>query len=162
STFCASTEIVSRRPTLGRFGRRPRRMLRDCVQPSRQLLRSAILPNCDVRHSRTRSGTLSSSRAMPFATAVSGALFGSKMNARSLYAPSPLTSPRTIGVNGEPDEMRAYAVSSISGVNGYAADRFSVWRRSLLLVAHPATFGLPAAGVLANEPEPWSRAKPSV
>src|SRR5690606_23513326 len=149
-------------PMVGRFGRSPRRMLSDWVQPSRQLLRSAILPIWEVRHSRTRSGTFASSRAMPFAIAVSGALFGSKMNARSLYAPSPLTSPRTIGVNGEPEERPATAASSISGVNGYATMRFSVWRRSLLLVAHSGTLGLPAVGVPANEPEPWSRAKPRV
>jgi len=56
---------------------------------------------------------------MAFATLVSAVAFGSKMNARSLRAPSALMSDATIGVNGAPDDSRPIAVISSPSLKGY-------------------------------------------
>jgi len=53
-----------------------------------------------------RLGTLSSTRPIAAATVGSVVADGSKMKARSFRAPSPLMSPPTIGLNGEPAVAR--------------------------------------------------------
>src|SRR5436190_4434478 len=68
-----------------------------------QLFRLANLPSCDCRQSRTCDEPELSSDCIPAATEESGACAGSKMNARSFDAPSPLTSPTIIGVYRCPD-----------------------------------------------------------
>jgi hypothetical protein len=57
---------------------------------------------------------------MPAATSASTASAGSKTNARSLRAPSPLTSPPTIGVKGEPETKRAMSAMSSQRETGTA------------------------------------------
>src|SRR5690348_16152392 len=83
-----------------------------------QLLRDAIEFICFSMQERARSGALARRRDIPFASAVSPALTGSKMNGLSLRNPSPLMSPPTIGVKHPPDVSRAIAMSSITGLMG--------------------------------------------
>src|SRR5208283_542178 len=81
---------------------------------------------------------------MPLATPVSAVVFGLKMNARSLYWPSPLMSPFTSGVYGVPDVMLNIPVSSRDGCTGHVAVAWMLWRRSRSDVAHGVMFGLPS------------------
>src|SRR5690348_9423441 len=119
-------------------------MSSDGVHGPRQLLRAATLPICAVRQSRTRDGALARSVCIADATAGSLAVLGSKMNARSLRAPSPLMSPPTIGVNGAPEVRRAFAVSSSHDVTGCVTYPWIAWRMSMSPGDHSLTFGLPA------------------
>src|SRR4051812_15128052 len=92
------------------------------------------------------------SRCIATATLVSVVAPGSKMNARSLRAPSALMSEATIGVNGAPEDSRAIAVSSSPSLNGYVTVPTIEWRRSKLLGAHSGTLGLPAVVADAKPP----------
>jgi hypothetical protein len=116
-----------------------------------------------------RAALLSMRRRIAFATPVSAVAEGSKMNARSLRAPSALTSDATIGVNGEPDESRPIAVSSSPSLNGYVTVPTNECRRSKLLGAHSRTLGSPAVVADENPPvadpppaDDWSCARDSV
>src|SRR3954470_10519780 len=72
-----------------------------------QLFRAATVPICDARQFRAADGPDRTSARSPLLIAVSRALTGSKTNARSFELPSPLTSPRTVGVKVKPDDARS-------------------------------------------------------
>ena len=102
------------------------------------------------------------------AAASGAAPAGSNTNARSLRAPSPLTSEATIGVNGAPELSRPIPVSSRSGPNGYVTTPSNWWRRSKSLAVHSRRLGSPAV-VAPPKPcrpkrdaEDWSRENASV
>src|SRR5687767_12790632 len=118
-------------------------------------------PSWESRQSRTSPGIFANKRVIPLTRAVSPAIAGSrgsKMNARSLRAPSPFTSLPIRGVNGAPDEARTIAETSNHGLGIAVSVPTSECRRSKLLVAHSYEFGLPAVRFDANPPpDPWSR-----
>src|SRR3954447_24277888 len=91
------------------------------------------------------------SRCIATATLVSVVAPGSKMNARSLRAPSALMSDATIGVNGAPDDIRPIAVASSPSLNGYVRVPTNECRGSKLLGPHSRTLGSPAV-VAAEKP----------
>src|SRR2546426_5944591 len=98
---------------------------------------------CELAHETPPHGPGASAIRVriAFPTAVSGAVAGTKMNARSLRAPSPLMSDPTTGVNGAPDVSRPMAPSSRALAIGRVTVARKAWRRSRSLVAHSRTFG---------------------
>src|SRR5207244_3268864 len=112
--------------------------------------------SCLTRHRRTAPGASAIRVRIAFPTAVSGAVAGTKMNARSLRAPSPLMSDPTTGVNGAPDVSRPMAPSSRALAIGRVTVARKAWRRSRSLVAHSRTFGSAAVVGAAN---PWDAAQ---
>src|SRR5437867_3189563 len=151
----ALTEIMSRRPNEPpKSGRMFAWRSSDGVQLPEQLLRPAMSPSWRLRQSRASRGPFSSSRRKPFATAVSplsAATVGLKMNARSLRAPSPLTSLPTRGVNGAPDTTRMTDVTSSHDFTSHVVVPTNECRRSKSLRAHGKSLGLPA---VVGEPNP--------
>src|SRR5579862_8955797 len=74
--------------------------------PSHEL-RSATRPSWLWRQLRIAGGAFARMDFIPDATAVSAVAAGTNTNARSLYCPSPLTSPFTIGEKGCPERTTA-------------------------------------------------------
>src|SRR5438132_1615236 len=154
--FTVSTESVSRRSSPNQAGRQLSCRSNDgCHGPAHEF-RAATRASCLTRHRRTAPGASAIRVRIAFPTAVSGAVAGTKMNARSLRAPSPLMSDPTTGVNGAPDVSRPMAPSSRALAIGRVTVARKAWRRSRSLVAHSRTFGSAAVVGAAN---PWDAAQ---
>src|SRR5688500_12176652 len=79
------------------------------------------------------------------------------MNARSLRAPSPLTSPPTIGVKRAPELARTMAEISNPGLSGHMIVPVIEWRRSWSLRPQSDTRGSPATDEPPNPCPPPNR-----
>ncbi len=77
----------------------------DWVQAPPQVLRPASRPSCFSRQRRASPEAFSMSDRIDAASAGSAVVAGSATKARSLFSPSPLTSPPTSGVYGLPERM---------------------------------------------------------
>ena len=109
---------MSRRSSPSPAGRQLSCRSRAGCQGPVQELRAAIRPSWRRRQLRTAEGAVASSACIPFVTAVSAVNPGSKMNARSFLAPSPLISDRTSGVKGTPEVKLPIALTSSARVTG--------------------------------------------
>ena len=145
SRFWVVIERAKRRCSPRMLGRRLSWSSTDGCHGPRQLLRAAIVPIWLVRHATAPPEPVSSRRWSAEATSklVVGDA-GSKMNARSLRAPSPLTSPATPGEYACPDESREIVVNSTSELIGQVMVARKLWVRAKSLRAQSRSFGLPA------------------
>src|SRR2546425_9405462 len=167
--FTVSTESVSRRSSPNQAGRQLSCRSNDgCHGPAHEF-RAATRASWLTRHRRTAPGASAIRVRIAFPTPVSGAVAGTKMNARSLRAPSPFTSDPTTGVNGAPDVRRKMVASSRAVEMGRVAVARTACRRSRSLVAHSRTFGLVAVvgaanpwGAAQQENDDWARARVKV
>ncbi|HKV49854.1 MAG TPA: hypothetical protein VJO52_01530 [Gemmatimonadaceae bacterium] len=98
--FVVTIDSVRRRPRPHTLGRMLSWMSNAGCHGPVQPLRAATAPIWLSRQSRTEEDVLARTRRIALATAVSAVCAGSKMNARSLCAPSPLMSDATSGVKG--------------------------------------------------------------
>src|SRR2546422_2901047 len=156
SRFTVSTETVSRRSSPNQAGRQLSCRSNDGCQGPVHEFRAATRASWVTKHRLTAPGASAIKVRIAFRTAVSGAAAGTKMNARSLRAPSPLMSDPTTGVNGAPDVRRAMAPSSRALAIGRVTVARKAWRRSRSFVAHSRTFGSAAVVGAAN---PWDAAQ---
>src|SRR5438105_80232 len=167
--FTVRSDSVSRRSSPSPAGRQLSCRSSDGCQGPVHEFRAATRASWVTRQRRTAPGAPAISVRIAVPTAVSRAVAGTKMNARSLRAPSPFTSDPTRGVNGAPDIRRAIAPNSSAVAIGRVTVARKAWRRSRSLVAHSRTLGLAAVVGAANpwdatqhENDDWSRERVKV